>query len=122
MTVLTTNRSLSELGELLGASVADRLTGGLVLKFIDQSQRDMDKALPEGFQDCVPSPTMPNPTMDPDLAHIPYVAPEEVDPDEMAAAIVVSLDAGPTMAPTGPVAVRSSSMFPPRPDWGVWDE
>lgn len=38
-TIITTNRTMQELGQILGASVADRLAGGMVLRFVDESLR-----------------------------------------------------------------------------------
>jgi|GEM_PF-5336086 len=53
-TIITTNRPVAELGHILGASVADRLAGGVILRFADDSLRGrlnsppMGLAVPEG--------------------------------------------------------------------------
>jgi hypothetical protein len=148
MTVITTNKTLAELGELLGGSVADRLTAGMVLRFVDQSRRDLDNPIPSRLPEARGLPrTMPNPSMDSGKAHIPYVEPEteecngtsgvdhisaeivadmsasvdETEEEDLAAAIA-SIDTAVVSKPTQPATANRLGMNPPRPAWGSGDE
>jgi len=47
-TIITTNRTIAELGQILGASVADRIAGGIILRFVDGSLRGQTNAKPLG--------------------------------------------------------------------------
>ncbi len=85
MTVITTNKTVTELGELLGENVADRLREGLILKFVDDSQRGQEKTRPQGTKHVAQGIRyMPNPEMDPDKAYIPYVEPAGEAKDDTA--------------------------------------
>jgi hypothetical protein len=48
-TIVTTNRTIAELGQILGASVADRLAGGVMLRFVDESLRGQTNSGPLGL-------------------------------------------------------------------------
>lgn len=48
-TILTTNRTIAELGQILGAAVADRIAGGIILRFVDESLRGRTKTEPLGL-------------------------------------------------------------------------
>jgi len=82
MTVITTNKTIPELSRLLGENVADRFREGVVLKFVDCSQRGEGKTLPQGVKHIADGIRyMPNPEVDPDKAYIPYVEPENEERD-----------------------------------------
>lgn len=77
ITVITTNRTITEIANILGGSVADRLRAGLILKFVDDSLRAQQVIPAQGLARAVErGRTMPNPSMDPSKANIPYVEPE----------------------------------------------
>ena len=51
-TIISTNRTIAEIGQMLGASVADRIAGGVTLRFVDNSLRGRTNSGPLG----VPAP------------------------------------------------------------------
>ena len=48
-TIVTTNRTIAELGQILGASVSDRIAGGIMLRFVDGSLRGQTNSGPLGL-------------------------------------------------------------------------
>ncbi|MCP4453068.1 MAG: hypothetical protein GY809_16525 [Planctomycetes bacterium] len=128
MTVITTNKTITEIKDLLGESVADRLRAGVVLKFVDGSQRGHQVIQPEGLMlAAARGRTMPNPDMDPDKINIPYVEPEGetcsdtpiVDQDGLNAAIA---NTEPATALAEPKIADSGALTPPLPPFGSCEE
>jgi len=146
MTIITTNRTITEIASILGESVADRLRAGLILRFVDDSQRGQQVVRPQGVSRAVDrGRTMPNPEMDPEKANIPYVepevkkcsgvsiadqaraeaatglteAPQETNEDALAAAIVSLNEATASAEPVAAVSAGPNSPPPERHTCGL---
>lgn len=146
MTVITTNKTIAEIAELLGENVADRLRAGVILKFVDDSQRGDQVIRPRGLERAADGiRMMPNPEMDPDKVNIPYVEPKaeecsdmsiadqmraearaasakslpSINPDELNAALATI---EPTTAAAEPVTPNLGALTPSRPPSGSCEE
>jgi hypothetical protein len=116
MTVITTNKTITEIKDLIGQNVADRLRAGVILKFVDDSQRGDQVIQPSGLKRAADGIRMtPNPEMDPDKVNIPYVEPEPLGLVAAMASVGATLET----IPAAPAITRRGGMNPPRPPWGT---